>query len=443
MVDWRLFGRLNPSPTHLKPAMHQSRIYRNVRLGIKTLMLHKLRSMLTMLGVVFGVGSVIAMLAIGEGSKEEALEQIRKLGSNNIILNTTKPAAEELNTTAGRSFMSIYGLKYDDERRIREAISTVTRTVPARIIGKDARLGSRRMELRVVGTTPEWFDLVRRPMVAGRPLNAEDMRDRSGSLVLAEHAARKLLATEHTIGQTITVAGSVFRVVGIVQSEAGHGGSLQTPDLAIDAYIPINVCRQHYGEMIVQRSAGSRQRELVELHQILVEIDEIEHVEPAADAIRTMLGRFHDKPDYHIAVPLALLRQAEAEKRIWNLVLGSIAGISLLVGGIGIMNIMLASVTERTREIGIRRAIGAKQRQIIMQFLVETVVLSTTGGLIGIIVGLTIPWAVEQFAGMRTIVPLYSIILSLGISVGVGVVFGLYPAMRAAKLDPIVALRHE
>ena len=156
-----------------------------------------------------------------------------------------------------------------------------------------------------------------------------------------------------------------------------------------------------------------------------------------------MLERFHKKVDYRMSVPLALLRQAEATKRTFNIVLGSIASISLVVGGIGIMNIMLASVTERTREIGVRRAIGAKRRQIVGQFLVETIVLSTTGGLIGIGIGLFIPWLVTYLAGMPTVVTFWSIALSLGISVGVGIVFGLYPAVRAAKLDPIVALRHE
>jgi putative ABC transport system permease protein len=231
--------------------------------------------------------------------------------------------------------------------------------------------------------------------------------------------------------------------VGIVHSEAGAGGTIQTPDKDVDAYIPINVSRQRFGEVITRRATGSFQRELVELHMILVEVAGDAFVAPAATAINTMLQRFHSKVDYEMDVPLALLRQAEAEKRIWNLVLGSIAGISLLVGGIGIMNIMLASVTERTREIGIRRAIGAKQRQIIGQFLIETVVLSTTGGIIGIMFGIGIPWLVELITDMRTIVPLYSVILSLGISVAVGIIFGIYPAMRAAKLDPIVALRHE
>jgi len=193
----------------------------------------------------------------------------------------------------------------------------------------------------------------------------------------------------------------------------------------------------------VRHAQGSREMELVELHRILVEVDSADRVETAASAIEAMLQRFHRKPDYRISVPLALLRQAEATKRTFNIVLGSIAGISLLVGGIGIMNIMLASVTERTREIGIRRAIGARRRQIIGQFLIETVVLSGGGGLLGIGVGLLIPKLISRFSGMPTIVPLYSLALSFGISVAIGIVFGLYPAWRAAQLDPISALRHE
>ena len=190
-------------------------------------------------------------------------------------------------------------------------------------------------------------------------------------------------------------------------------------------------------------TAGSRSREMVELHQIIVKVGNREDVEATAKGVESMLERFHKKKDYKLSIPLQLLRQAEATSRTFNIVLGSIAGISLLVGGIGIMNIMLASVTERTREIGIRRAIGAKRRQIVTQFLIETVVLSTTGGIIGIGIGMLIPWLITYFAGMPTFVTPWSLFLSLGISMGVGIIFGLYPAVRASSLDPIVALRHE
>ena len=423
--------------------MRQARfIVRDIRLGIKNLLLHKLRSMLTMLGVVFGVGSVIAMLAVGEGASAEALEQIRKLGSHNIIMTSVKPV-EEAGGTTRRSFMSIYGLLYEDEQRVRETIPYVNRTVPAKIVRKEGRLHDRTLELRIVGTTPAWAKLVQRPMIAGRPLEWQDLEKHKAVCVLTEHGARKLLATESTIGQSVRLGGDYFEVIGIVKSESGLGGSIQTPDQEIDAYIPLPVCRTYFGDVFSQRTAGSRIRELVELHQLLVEVDELEHVPAVAAALQAMVERFHKKDDVRISVPLTLLRQAEATKRTFNIVLGSIAAISLLVGGIGIMNIMLASVTERIREIGIRRAIGAKRRQIILQFLIETVVLSTVGGAIGIGIGLFIPCLITRVAGMPTVVTGTSLVLSLGISMGIGILFGIYPAFRAANLDPIVALRHE
>ena len=422
--------------------MHVIRTARNIHLGIKTLLLHKLRSFLTMLGVVFGVGSVIAMLAVGEGASKEALDQIRKLGSNNIILRSVKPA-EEQQSGETRTRVSMYGVLYEDEERIRETLPHVVRTVPARILSKEASLGARKLELRVVGTVPQWFALVRREVVAGRVLEETDRQARKNVCILTEHGARRLLAGKRHIGQTVRIGGDPFEVVGIVRSESGGGGGIQTPDQEADVYIPFEVSRDYFGEMVTQIKSGSFNRELVELHLLIVQVDRIENVESVATALTAMMNRFHDRQDYRISVPLALLRQAEATQRTFNIVLGAIAAISLLVGGIGIMNIMLASVTERTREIGIRRAIGAKRRQIVGQFLVETVVLATAGGLLGIGMGLLIPWVITWAAGMPTVVTPSSLMLSLGISMGIGILFGIYPAYRAANLDPIVALRHE
>ncbi len=417
--------------------MRNTRIVRDIQLGLKNLLLHKLRSLLTTLGVVFGVASVIAMLAVGEGANQEALEQIRQLGSNVIILRSEKPV-DEGSAAQRASFMSVYGLRYDDETRIRETFREVQRTVPARIMRQEARFGSRRLDLRVVGTTEDWFALVNRPIVAGRTLNERDLRMNAPVAVLAESAARRLLAAAEPVGQYVRVGSHVFEVVGII---ATGGGGDQRLDADTDIYIPINTFRERFGEVLVQRATGARSVELVELHQIIVEVDEIASVEPVAAGIQAMLERFHPDEDYAIDVPLALLRQAEATQRTFNIVLGSIAGISLLVGGIGIMNIMLASVTERTREIGIRRAIGARRRQIVSQFLIETVVLSSLGGLIGILIGITIPRIITQVAGMPTIVTTPSLIMAAGISMSIGIIFGLYPASRAARLDPIIALR--
>ena len=423
--------------------MRRRKLLRNIRLGIKTLLLHKLRSFLTMLGVVFGVGSVVAMLAVGEGASKEALEQIRKLGSTNIIISSVKPAEDESEGTRSPFSVVMFGLLYDDERRARETFESIERTVPVKIVRKEGRLGERTLDLRIMGTTADWFDLVQRRRIAGRTLTPRDGRERAGVTVLTEYGARRLLATKRTIGQSLRIGGEYYEVVGIVKSQSAQGGSIQTPDQKIDAYIPIEVARERYGDFRTEVSAGSLLREAVELHQLIVQVDAIENVESVAAGLDRMLKGYHAREDYRISVPLALLRQAEATKRTFNVVLGSIAGISLLVGGIGIMNIMLASVTERTREIGIRRAIGAKRRQIIGQFLIETVVLSTAGGLIGVGIGLFIPWLITYLAGMPTVVTAYSLVLAVGISMTVGIVFGLYPARHAANLDPIEALRHE
>ena len=423
--------------------MKSRSLARGIALGIENLLLHKLRSFLTMLGVVFGVGSVVAMLSVGEGASKEALEQIRKVGSNNIIMSSMKSLEEESTSNQSTSHVSVYGLKYSDYKRITATFSTIKHAVPVKLIRKSGTLGDKSLELRVVGTTPNWFDLVERKVIAGRVLIPEDAEKSASVVVLTEYGARKLLATRNTIGQTVSLGGVTYRVVGIVKSEGSSSSDIQLPDQEVDAYIPIDVARFYYGDTQMKRTSGSREIKRVELDQIIVEVAETKDVEATANGLTAMLERFHSKKDYSVSVPLALLRQAEATKRTFNVVLGSIAGISLLVGGIGIMNIMLASVTERTREIGIRRAIGAKRKQIIVQFLIETVVLSTVGGITGLCLGVCIPLLITLFAGMPTVITTFSIVLPLFISVGIGIVFGLYPAARAAEVDPIIALRHE
>ncbi len=422
--------------------MKHSKFIRNVLLGIENLLLHKLRSFLTMLGVVFGVGSVMAMLSVGEGASKEALDQIRKVGSNNIIISSVKSVEEE-NSSTTRTRMSIYGLTYEDHIRISETFTTIEQTVPVKSVREEGYLGERNLELRVVGTTSAWFELVKRPLIAGRVIYDTDNKNESAVAVLTEFGARKLLATRNTIGENIRIGSNNFKVIGIVKSEGGSSSDIQIPDQDVDAYIPIEVAREYYGDTVFKMSSGSFEMKRVELDQIIVQIKNTEDVENTANGIDAMFQMFHKKKDYSISVPLALLRQAEATKRTFNIVLGSIAGISLLVGGIGIMNIMLASVTERTREIGIRRAIGAKRKHIIFQFLVETVVLSTVGGIVGLGIGVLIPFLVTFFAGMPTVITPLSVILPFFISIGIGIVFGLYPAARAAEVDPIIALRHE
>lgn len=413
-----------------------------VRLGLTDVWRHKTRSFLTMLGVVFGVGSVIAMLAVGEGASQQALDSIKRLGSQNIMLTSVKPTSDDQGSTGTqRGQLAVYGLKYDDDLRIRETVPGVELTVPARMTMRNARLGERQLELRVVETVTEWFEVVQRPLLAGRVLTKSDMERRSNVCVLTEHGVRRLLAAEKVLGQRIRLGSGLFEVVGIVQNESG--GTVRAPDSEADAYVPITTGTKLFGEANIRYSAGGMEGERVELSQIIVRMEDTSVVEQGSQAIEAVLKRFHKKEDYRMDVPLALLREAERTKRTYNIVLGAIAGISLLVGGIGIMNIMLASVTERTKEIGIRRAIGARRSRIVIQFLINTCVLSIGGGLVGLLAGISIPLLITFFTDMPTVVQPYSLMLAFGISVAIGIVFGLYPAMRAADLDPIEALRRE
>ena len=434
--------------------MGRSRIIRNIRLGVKSLLLHKLRSMLTMLGMVFGVASVIGMLAVGEGSKRQAIEEFERLGTNNIIVSSRRPldSGDSANQSSRR--ILIYGLKYMDHQRIMETLSGTTAVVPVKKLRKRLQLIERQLvtdvgridDLKLIGTTPRWFTLIDRPLIAGRHFNLTDERRLNPVVVLTEKLARRLLVTDHTIGASVNIGGKEFTVIGIIESATEGPGSM---DEDIDAFMPLSTCEAAFGDIVSEQSAGQSIREQVELHQIVVQMAERDDVSAGAAVVKRMLKRFHDNVDYEVSVPLELLRKAERVQGVMNLMLSAIAGISLLVGGIGIMNIMLASVTERTREIGIRRAIGAKRAQIIGQFLIEALLLSILGGVIGLVLGTWgLPGAITYMSSqmeqpIKTIVPGYSIVLSLGISLVVGVAFGMYPAMRASRLDPIIVLRHE
>ncbi|MFN9787478.1 MAG: ABC transporter permease [Planctomycetia bacterium] len=411
--------------------------------GVRSLLLHKLRSILTTLGVLFGVASVVAMLAIGEGASSEAQEQIRKLGSQNVILRSVKPPENLASNESTR--ISAYGLTDLDLARVRESFPGVRRAVPVRQLQQEVRWGDRVGNPRVLATTPEYAEVTGRPLAEGRFLSPEDERRRLNTCVLGYEVARYLIPFRSAVGEQIKIGAEYFTCVGVLLPRVPLSGDPPAPGSEVtgEVFLPLSTGRLWFGDTQVKIRSGSREMEQVELHEIVAEATEPENVPLVASAAREMLSRRHKQKDYEVVVPLELLLRAEETKRIFNIVLGSIAGISLLVGGIGIMNVMLATVTERTREIGIRRALGAKRRHIVVQFLVETVVLSVGGGLLGIALGLLIPFFVEWYADMRTIVTPGAPILAFLISAGIGVVFGLYPAWRAARMDPVEALRHE
>jgi len=419
-----------------------------VRLGVKSLMLHKLRSVLTMLGIIFGVCSVIAMLAIGEGASYEAQQAIKKLGSQNIIIRSLKPPEDAQRSGVTRSIMLEYGLTYEDAGRIQSTIPGVVRILPVRIIRENVRFGRSAVPCQIIGTLPTYAEIAGLGIVRGRFLTETDELHHDNVCVLTVGLAQRLFPYQDPLRESIKVNSFYYRVVGLVREknlpeQRTQAGKMEGEPLDNNVYITLSAARSRFGDVLIRRTAGSIEVEKVELHQITVQMRDLAFVEAADPQIKTLLARFHKKTDYETIVPLQLLRQAEQTKRIFNIVLGSIAAISLLVGGIGIMNIMLATVTERTREIGIRRALGAKRRHITMQFLVETVVLSVGGGLVGVAVGLVVPLIVSHLTTMKTIVTPWSVLLAFSISGAVGIVFGLYPAKSAAELDPIEALRHE
>jgi len=415
---------------------------RDVVLGINNLLLHGMRSFLTILGLVFGVASVIAMLAVGNGAGQEALEQIRKLGSDVVILNSSKPLVAEKQSQRKR-FFSVYGLTYLDAQRIHETIPALKVVVPVKLRSEQVYDRPTSVGVRVVGTTGNWFNVVRSTLVSGRTLTPFDEYDRRAVAVITENLTRKLFPLQSVLGNFVRLKGSCYKVVGVVRISGDAESKVESVDSAKDVYIPLSVMRERYGDIVLQRGTGSSVREKVELSQLLIKMNSESVVAASGAALHSLISRFHHKDDVSIRIPLQLLHQAQKTQRRFNIVLGSIAAISLLVGGIGIMNIMLASVTERTREIGIRRAIGARRWQIVTQFLIETVVLSCCGGLLGLLLGLALPWLITHFTGLTTLVTTYSLVLSLVISVSVGVIFGLYPAIRASRLDPITALRYE
>jgi len=450
-----------------------ARLEFSVRTAVEAVRHNKLRASLTSLGILFGVASVIAMLAIGKGAEREILEQMRLLGSNNVVITPLVeqkegPVEDDQPDKQVKKFSP--GLTYADAQAIARVIPAVEVTSGEIVLNTTITREGRRRSGKVVGVDTTYFRLTNLALRRGAwftPLQVE----RGLPVAIVGHGVRtRFFTTEDPIGKPLKVGDTWVTVIGVLDERRVSDQAVQRlgiRDANMDVYVPVHTLLLRFRNRaqvtqrdieLAARAPGAVQRDTTteteeqrrertnrnQLDRVIVRVTESQLVPGVADVVQRMLARRHNAVvDFEITVPELLLKQERRTKTIFNVVLGAIASISLVVGGIGIMNIMLASVLERIREIGVRRAVGATQRDILLQFLSEAVLISVAGGVAGIVVGAGLSAGIEQVAGIATIVSWLSVIVAFGVSFSVGIAFGIVPAYRAARADPVVCLRYE
>ena len=414
-------------------------------LSIHNLLLHKFRSFLTSLGVIFGVGSVIAMLAISEGAKRAALEQIEAMGIDKIIIYSQKPLIDgKSDGGSTSSVVETYGLTDKDIFHIKsmdnvDRISALTNT------RKKVLKGLLRTDLKLIGIDYAFLEDSNSSIIDGRYFSPLDFRNNQNVCIIGSNVKRKLFVLGQTdiVGSNLRIEGNVYKIIGIFHNEYGS----QYPEVGAQndmILIPSTTSEATFNNYAYWREGRAHRIVKVENDVLIVKVTELMHIDDTSKRISNYLNKSHaNMQDWGMIVPLELLKQREQTQNIFTIVMSSIAAISLVVGGIGIMNIMLASVFERRKEIGTRRALGAQKIDIILQFLLETVFLTTSGGVIGILTGVGIAKVITHYSGMPTIYSTWSILASLIISSMVGIIFGTYPAYKAAQQNPIKVLRGE
>jgi putative ABC transport system permease protein len=447
------------------------RVLANLNIAIGAVIANKVRSLLTALGIIFGVAAVIAMLAIGNGAQKEILDQIKLVGVNNIVI---KPIIEQKEEQVGegdkkdkKKFSP--GLTIRDAKNIQSTIPGITKISPEIILDTYVTRQGYRRSAKLVGVEHAYFEIYNFEIQEGRLFGAEQRKHGAPVCVIGQGIKVKFFPTENPIGKSIKVGQHWLTIVGILKERIVSESSISKlgiRDFNMDVYTPLQTfliryknrdlitseelrmeAMQSRGNVASNNTTSENESEGKNYHQLdrlVIQVDETKTLQPSAEILsRLLMRRHYDVVDYEIEIPELLLKQQQRTNDIFNYVLGAIAGISLLVGGIGIMNIMLASVLERIKEIGLRMSIGAKKRDIIQQFLFEAVMISVSGGVLGVILGVSMAYAVSKFAGIQTIVSFSSIVLSFGVAASVGLVFGIAPAQKAASQDPITSLRYE
>jgi len=450
-----------------------SRYLHDIVIAVESIMANQLRSILTALGIIFGVAAVITMLAIGKGAQQEILEQIKMVGVNNIMVTPiVEPSSENSNSSNGQNREKSKfspGLTLSDIDAIKEVLPTLKKVSPEISLNSYVVKGGKRANAKLIGVSNDYFEIFNLSLAKGTFFN--DYQEENGIpvCVIGSNIKNKFFSKEDPIGSYIKFDKVWLKVIGVIEKTDVTLTRFENIGVNVmndNIYIPAKTFLMRFQNraLVASRIKGGGGETVVGFHmiamsvradqntssnyhqldRIIVQVSESAELTPSTEVLsRLILRRHEDVKDFEITVPELLLKQEQRTKDIFNIVLGAIASISLLVGGIGIMNIMFASVMERIKEIGTRLAIGAQKRDIVVQFLSEAVLISVTGGIIGVIIGIIASWLITKFADILTIVSPVSVIIAFVVSASVGVIFGYSPAKRASEKDPIESLRYE